>query len=66
MDQFDHATELERLDRECALSRAGIRYSDRPSREDCAECGQPIPEARRRAVPGVQLCVACQTKTEAT
>jgi phage/conjugal plasmid C-4 type zinc finger TraR family protein len=66
MDQFDHATELERLDREWALSRAGVRQTARPSREDCAECGKPIPEARRRAVPGVQLCVACQTETEAT
>ena len=29
--------------------------------EDCDECGEPIPEARRRAMPGVRLCVACQT-----
>ncbi|ARC89735.1 DksA/TraR family C4-type zinc finger protein [Rhodovulum sp. MB263] len=27
---------------------------------DCAECGEPIPEARRQALPGVKLCVACQ------
>jgi phage/conjugal plasmid C-4 type zinc finger TraR family protein len=27
---------------------------------ECAECGEPIPEARRRALPGVQLCIACQ------
>lgn len=26
----------------------------------CAECGDEIPEARRRAVPGVVTCVACQ------
>ncbi|RDD60437.1 DksA/TraR family C4-type zinc finger protein [Ferruginivarius sediminum] len=26
----------------------------------CEECDEPIPEARRRAVPGVRLCVACQ------
>ncbi len=29
------------------------------AREDCAECGEPIPEARRAAVPGVKLCVDC-------
>jgi phage/conjugal plasmid C-4 type zinc finger TraR family protein len=29
--------------------------------EDCAECGEPIPEARRMAVPGVKLCIDCQT-----
>ncbi|AJE48002.1 DksA/TraR family C4-type zinc finger protein [Celeribacter indicus] len=27
----------------------------------CAECGEEIPEARRRAVPGVKLCIDCQT-----
>lgn len=26
----------------------------------CAECEEPIPEARRRAVPGVKLCIDCQ------
>ncbi|MBL3562971.1 DksA/TraR family C4-type zinc finger protein [Rhodovulum sulfidophilum] len=26
----------------------------------CAECGEPIPEARRRALPGVKLCIDCQ------
>lgn len=25
----------------------------------CAECDEPIPEARRIAVPGVKLCVDC-------
>lgn len=27
-------------------------------------CGEQIPETRRAAVPGVQLCVACQTRRE--
>ena len=26
----------------------------------CEECGQPIPRARREALPGVRLCVTCQ------
>jgi len=26
----------------------------------CLECGEPIPEERRQAVPGVQFCVECQ------
>ena len=26
----------------------------------CAGCGQPIPEGRRAALPGVRLCVTCQ------
>ncbi len=31
----------------------------------CAECEAAIPEARRVAVPGVRLCVACQTELDA-
>ncbi|KKK75869.1 hypothetical protein LCGC14_2869410 [marine sediment metagenome] len=27
----------------------------------CAECDEPIPEARRLAVPGVKLCIECQS-----
>jgi phage/conjugal plasmid C-4 type zinc finger TraR family protein len=27
----------------------------------CAECEEEIPEARRRAIPGVKLCVDCQS-----
>ena len=26
----------------------------------CDACGEPIPDARRRALPGVRLCVTCQ------
>lgn len=26
----------------------------------CESCGAPIPEARRAAVPSVELCVTCQ------
>lgn len=29
--------------------------------EDCVECGDLIPEARRRAMPGVTTCVPCQS-----
>jgi len=25
----------------------------------CAECEEPIPEARRTAIPGVKLCIEC-------
>jgi phage/conjugal plasmid C-4 type zinc finger TraR family protein len=27
----------------------------------CEECGEEIPEARRRAIPGARTCVSCQT-----
>jgi len=31
-----------------------------PSVTHCLECGEAIPEARRKAVPGAQFCVECQ------
>lgn len=30
----------------------------------CGECGVEIPEARRQAVPGVRLCLACQNEAD--
>ncbi len=43
-----------------AIERATSRLPNGVSLEHCADCAQPIPIARRIAVPGVQLCVACQ------
>lgn len=31
----------------------------------CEDCGEPIPEARRRALSGVRRCVACQAEADA-
>jgi phage/conjugal plasmid C-4 type zinc finger TraR family protein len=30
----------------------------------CEQCDDPIPQARRLAIPGVRLCVSCQTDVE--
>ncbi|MDX2483672.1 MAG: DksA/TraR family C4-type zinc finger protein [Pseudodonghicola sp.] len=30
----------------------------------CAECEEPIPEARRAAIPGVKLCIECQQERD--
>ena len=30
----------------------------------CDECAQAIPEARQKALPGVQFCVQCQTQLD--
>jgi phage/conjugal plasmid C-4 type zinc finger TraR family protein len=32
---------------------------------DCEECGEPIPERRRLALPGVRTCVECQAARDA-
>jgi len=43
-----------------AIKRARSRAPSGPSLKRCEECERKIPEARRKAVPGVRLCVACQ------
>ena len=43
-----------------AIKRARSRLPRGRGLERCEECDVPIPEARRKAVPGVRLCVDCQ------
>ena len=43
-----------------AVARARMGLAKGPSLSHCAECGEEIPPARQRAIPGVRLCVACQ------
>jgi phage/conjugal plasmid C-4 type zinc finger TraR family protein len=45
---------------EDAVKRARSRMQRGPGLSHCEECDAPIPAARRKAVPGVRLCVACQ------
>ncbi len=48
-----------------AVERARRALQPGEGRHDCEDCGEPIPEARRRAVPGVRRCVACQEAHDA-
>jgi phage/conjugal plasmid C-4 type zinc finger TraR family protein len=43
-----------------AVERARSHLPQGPALTHCAECGDPIPEARRQAVAGVRLCLPCQ------
>jgi phage/conjugal plasmid C-4 type zinc finger TraR family protein len=43
-----------------AIERARSQLPQGPGLVHCEECGKTIPEARRKAVPGVRLCVDCQ------
>jgi phage/conjugal plasmid C-4 type zinc finger TraR family protein len=44
-----------------AISRVQSQLPQGPSLTHCAECEVEIPEARRNAIPGVRLCLACQS-----
>ncbi|MDR3554112.1 MAG: DksA/TraR family C4-type zinc finger protein [Syntrophobacteraceae bacterium] len=47
-----------------AVQLAKSRLPEGQSLTHCEECDLEIPEARRRAVPGVRLCVKCQSERE--
>ena len=49
---------------EDAISRARDQLPKGESLTHCVECGDAIPEARRKAVPGVRLCIPCQTERD--
>jgi len=48
-----------------AVARARSKLPRGESRRECEECGEPIPEARRQAIPGVRLCISCQSAMDA-
>ena len=58
-DQIDASIEDE-LKRMQARPRPGGE-----SLTHCAECDEPIAEARRKAIPGVKLCIECQQERDA-
>lgn len=73
MDLADRAQLLEEAERADALARRAHRVArERAQRWRAASavhceapgCGERIPAARRRALPGVRLCVPCQERAE--
>lgn len=52
---------LDEIQAQALLSSA--KKSGHESARECA-CGNPIPEKRRSALPGVSTCVDCQTALE--
>lgn len=56
MERMDQMTELF-----IAQTRKAIYTGE--SATDCEECGEPIPEARRKAI-ACKYCLPCQTQLE--
>lgn len=44
--------------------RARAHITTGEAETHCIECGDEIPEARRRAVPGVKTCIRCQAERD--
>ena len=49
---------------EDAIQRVRSQLPSGESLSHCEECDAVIPEARRKAIPGVRLCVACQSELD--
>lgn len=64
MDVADIASDLEDRERQMALLRIREQHAQGPGRVECEDCGDPIPEARRTALPGVTRCRDCQEEWE--
>lgn len=47
---------------EDAIKHARDQLPKGESLKNCEECDAAIPDARRIAVPGVRLCIACQAE----
>ncbi|MDM7858169.1 DksA/TraR family C4-type zinc finger protein [Thiopseudomonas acetoxidans] len=49
---------------EDAVQQARSNLQSGESAQVCEDCDASIPEARRAAVPGVRLCITCQSAAE--
>ncbi|CAO1663466.1 Zinc finger DksA/TraR C4-type domain-containing protein [Halomonas sp. NYA30] len=64
MDKADIANDYIEWRTEQALKAREQQPSALSSRAVCKQCHEPIPAARRKALPGVQFCVQCQSMLE--
>lgn len=64
MDDADLAVRHEQRAEERAKAQRMFAKPAKPSASHCIECGEGISQARQEAVPGVELCIECQTLAE--
>lgn len=64
MDDMDLCQQINQELIDDALEQHGRHRPSHNSLEECEDCGEPIPEARQKAVPGCTRCVECQSEFE--
>ena len=60
-DEADRAAAMIEMEISAGIAAARPRG---PGRDDCLECGEPIPARRRETLPSALRCVACQQAWE--
>lgn len=63
-DEMDRVQEINEQFIDLALEEHQRNMPSGESLLECEDCGEPIPEARRRAMPGCRRCIECQTTIE--
>lgn len=61
--QMEQAARLEEMQRAAGRRRVALAMQGGGA-EDCVDCGEPIPPARRAAVPWTCRCADCQAIVE--
>lgn len=63
-DETERANGYADHERDAGVARIRAQMRAGPAARECDECGDKIPQARREAVPGARLCVACLSEAE--
>lgn len=60
MDIIDRVAEYEEMERLAAIDKALQQTGNVMGMENCIDCADPIPAARRQANPNANRCLECQ------
>lgn len=63
-DEIDRDQEFNEQRLEEMIEQNRFKPATTPSLDYCRLCGEPIPEKRRKTLPGVTTCTECQTILE--
>ncbi len=66
MDEIDFAQRLQETHNADALREHWLRQPVGAGLSHCEDCGEEIPEKRRKAVPATRHCINCQNDFELT
>ncbi|EKJ5691856.1 TraR/DksA C4-type zinc finger protein [Salmonella enterica] len=63
-DEIDQAQENYDSYLESLIEKKRYRAASSESLHYCRLCGERIPEERRKILPGVEICIYCQSEKE--
>ena len=62
-DIIDEANAIDAHHMNCKVHSARRQLSGSGT-DDCEDCGEPIPAARKKAIPSCTTCIECQHERE--